>query len=341
MSNGRKKSRRWKKSIDEKNRLIDRLVTTNRDKRRVYYYFKDRYALYLLGRAAGRGSSVRSLKKSPFAPLINRPVVKSALATHGRPTVTRSDFESIWPADPLAYRITFDSWGQTSRLAWRKGWNQTSRGGKNLVAQLNFPVSHNRAYHTLVDTEDNRPFEYYGHPVSEQEQTLAWARIDIDPEEGVALIEEVQSDWLHDVFSILRGLNSCGHTGEARRRCRGAYLDDWGVGGDERRFRLYVERVFWPLACLWQETMLSAVIEYLAEELAITSIYFHTWETGRWVKGMDEDHPPPRSIYTELARKFCFGKTNEGPRLVEESLERRIGTRRKYLDLSFRRLDLP
>lgn len=49
-------------------------------------------------------------------------------------------------------------------------------------------------------------FNYCGHPVSRQRNTLAWARLDLDLNSATALIEEIQSDWIRDVVWPEAGL---------------------------------------------------------------------------------------------------------------------------------------
>jgi hypothetical protein len=39
-------------------------------------------------------------------------------------------------------------------------------------------------------------FEWSAHPIRRSPSTLAWSRVDIDFENGEALIEEIQTDWV-------------------------------------------------------------------------------------------------------------------------------------------------
>jgi hypothetical protein len=70
--------------------------------------------------------------------------------------------------------------------------------------------------------------------------------------------------------------------------------------------------------CLWDEAALSAAIKFIIDELGIGQIYYHTFDTGNVLKGMWNSHPP-RSLYTDLPRKFCFDLTDEAPRMLNTS----------------------
>ena len=71
----------------------------------------------------------------------------------------------------------------------------------------------------------------------------------------------------------------------------------------------YYETVLAPHVRTWAEATLCATLWVLRERLGIEAVWFHTFEGSR-LKG---DCDPPRSLYTDLPRKFCFGKTREAP----------------------------
>jgi hypothetical protein len=62
----------------------------------------------------------------------------------------------------------------------------------------------------------------------------------------------------------------------------------------------------------WAEAMLAATIWFLREELGIKTIFYHTFDSGCRLKGI-EDTLPPRSLYTVLPKKFCFEETDRLP----------------------------
>ena len=68
-----------------------------------------------------------------------------------------------------------------------------------------------------------------------------------------------------------------------------------------------------PKAKHWPRTILTATLWFLLEELGIKTIFFHTHESGMRLKQI-KFSAPPRSIYTDLPRLFCFRTTHNGPR---------------------------
>ena len=113
--------------------------------RSCFHYFKDRYALQLLGYAAGDGQSIESLRRSRYARLLNKPAVKQLLAECGNGRLDRGHTEAQWQAPLLPFLLTVGLWGDKK---WWRG-NQTSRPGFNLVLRLNFSRHHDREFQRL------------------------------------------------------------------------------------------------------------------------------------------------------------------------------------------------
>ena len=61
--------------------------------------------------------------------------------------------------------------------------------------------------------------------------------------------------------------------------------------------------------------MLAATLWFLYVELGIQRIYYHAYESGCVLKHINSTKPP-RSLYTELPRKFCFEKTTQAPEFL-------------------------
>ncbi|MEM8814499.1 MAG: hypothetical protein AAGE85_01665 [Pseudomonadota bacterium] len=262
-----------------------------------FYYFKDRYALLLLRLAIAGGTSKKALQQSRFAKLLDKEVVKEAIRlARGKP-LSGAAFDAYWPARYECYFLTLGVWG--SRYG---GWEQTSRPGYNLVLQLNFPSEHNEAYRKLVDPEGDRPFEYYGHPIAQAPMhTLAWSRLDIDLASGEALIEEVQTDWIREAQWARR----------AAVQAKDSF-EFYGTEMNRDRVIRYVDSVLRRHEETWDEAMLSATLRFLREELGVRSIFYHTHESGARLKRI-QVRLPPRSVYTQLPRRFCFEETTERP----------------------------
>jgi len=278
---------------------IDSLRALLPSGRTLFPYFKDKYALQLLGYALPRPTPVAELRQHPAAQLLQKPLVRSVLAQCGG-TLDRS---RLYPLEPTApeqhYTLSLDVWGEDG-----KGTPQTSRGGANLVLQLNFSHAHNRALQSLLKpVEGLDPFNFRGHPAlrdprRERRYTLAWARLDIDFEQGEALIEEIQTDWLRTAARIRRLAASWGEVPFTRR------YGSRFAGGREAFIR-YHDEVLLPHAAHWDEAMLAATLFFLREELGLPAIWMHSARSGALLKNI-RGSLPPQSLYTSLPQRFCF-----------------------------------
>lgn len=280
-------------------------------RRRVFRYYKDRYAPLLLGYAFGAGASVREIKQSRFAQLLERPVMKRTVALLPDGFLTPAIVEAGAPYSDIPYVITFGQWGyDTTRR--HLDYYQTTRPGRNLVLQLNFSGEHDTLYRRLFPFTDWRSFTVSGHPVStEGRTTLAWSRIDLDRRTGEALIEEIQNDWIR---------------GALRRHAwyRERFLLHQAAGDLDleepwvaRGWALaeYMAGVLEPHLAIWAEATLAATICVLREELGIRTIYYHTHRSGQRLKRI-RTGAPPRSLYSTLPRSFCFRATRDIPEFL-------------------------
>ncbi|MFK7889130.1 MAG: hypothetical protein AB8G16_19920 [Gammaproteobacteria bacterium] len=305
------------------NKEIDEIIECLPKGKTPFYYHKDRYALLLLKLATEGIVTKRDISGGRFGQLLSKRVVKDVLGLCGDGKISAEHFDALWPLRYECYFLTLGRWGSRSRT-----WDQTSRAGQNLVLQLNFSSEHDDPYRKLVDPEDERPFEYSGHPIARPPlHTLAWSRLDIDLDSGVALIEEIQNDWVRKALW--------------RRRWVTGYLTDKAPSEERlkaRRFLMYLESVLKRHTAMWDEAMLSATIWFLREELGIRRIFYHTHESGSVFKSIICGKPP-RSIYTVLPRKFCFIQTDERPEFLQEKRKTRAARQRvanaRFFEMSF------
>lgn len=267
-----------------------------------FWYFRDRYALLLLG-MLGDEIGKRQVKRSTFSQLLDKAVVKSVFAEHRGRAVPRDAFEYRVAASPESYSLTLDTWG--SNKDW---WMQTTRRGYNLVLQLNFPPEHDQAYRRLVDPEGEMPFVCFDHPVIEKRRsTLAWSRFDVDLGNGEALIEEIQTDWLRFAKEFR----------QQAERARGRF-GRWGfMVHKEAMIEYFDEEMTKHLH--WDEAMLAASVWFLRRELGIRTIFYHTPESGAAIKRTGY-RQPPRSIYSRLPRRFCFRQTDRRPAFMSKKI---------------------
>ncbi len=280
--------------------LLARCATETR-----FAYGEDEFARTLLRLAKNRHGSERALRASPFARLLERPSIKRHRATLPPEAALDRALVSPEPHVDLQYRVTWGRWGSSDPTSWPNR-DQTSRPGENLVMQLNFTRTHNRAYQKLLCPE-TAPFGSSGHPIHERLITMSWARIDIEEAAGEATIEEVQNDWLREAVEV---------AGYVRRNGELPGWFDRYADTTPEQLLAYVDSVLAPHLAHWAEATLTAAIEWLVEQRGIRRIFYNTWETGNRLKGLSEGWGPPRSLYSSLPRRFCFQEAHRTPRAL-------------------------
>ncbi len=288
-----------------------------------YRYFKGAYAPRLLTMLMPKQASIHSIKKTRFGRLLEQPLLKSAVANCGDGRLTQETLSSLWCEPSLPFLLTVSRWGGKRE----RDWFQTSRFGENLVLQLNLPAENTRKLRTLVDSEGEWTINgrYSSHPVQMHKRersfrdTLGWSRIDVDFEHNEALIEEVQSDGVRNIRRWARYHRGRENLGSRR------ILE----------FCQWFER-YQPI---WAEAMLLATIEFIQHELGVNRIFMHTARSGWRVKKMDKDWHAPRSLYTDLPRKFLFKRTFAAPEfLLQERCYKQLI--RKNPDIDFYQLSM-
>ncbi|MGI9463102.1 MAG: hypothetical protein ACR2OM_04145 [Aestuariivirgaceae bacterium] len=297
-------------------KLANEIIACLPKERTLFPYYEDRYAVMLLERLAGEGIAIADIKSSGFGKLLSRPLIKRLVATKGDGWLSYGDLLTIPASDVEHYVLTLGLWGSAHG---RANWCQTSRRGVNLVLQLNFSRKHDRLYRKLVDPQDCKPFVMDCHPVCTRgRNTLAWARIDLDWQNGEALVEEVQNDWLRDAEFYLR---TARHLLTSNRGLRSTI--HVGFQNEVRAIDVvtYVEKVLKLHRRVWSEAMLAAAIWFLCDEIGIHRIWYHDHDTGARLKKIDQVKPP-RSLYTDLPKRFCFERTCKAPEFILERATR-------------------
>jgi hypothetical protein len=131
---------------------------------------------------------------------------------------------------------------------------------------------------------------------------MAWARLDIDLDNGEALIEEIQTDWLREARVCYERLRSLGKS----------YWRRWMRAPEN--FSEYYETCLARHAAHWDEATLAATLFFLREELGLPDIWMHTPQSGLRLKEMNAKYAaPPVSLYSDLPRRFCFHATDSLP----------------------------
>lgn len=309
----------------KKQELEEIIACLSRD-RTLYYYCKDRYVASLLRYFFSTGVSVGEIKRSQAAQLLRKPAVQQYLSRWGSGFLSTEGMDAFWPHEAEAFILTVGKWGDGS---W--GWDQTSRPGYNLVLHLNLSEKHNRAFRRLLRPKQDGLFNGCGHPTLQRgerdyfRETLAWARIDLDFSSNEALIEEIQTDWVRGAHRLL----DCAERGHFPR-----FLAN-RINCKHEDVILYVQEVLDKYANVWDEAMLSATIHFIREELGISNVYYHTFETGRVLKRIRWTQPP-RSLYTKLPRRFCFEQVDDVPTFLKKERVVRRSLKKLVKPASFR-----
>ena len=289
----------------------------------VFPHFPEREAAWLLHRQLDGPARIAELRRGPTAGLLNRPGVRDVLSACGNGYVaphhllplanplfafgrerelmidraSEAAFDVAAAADWQSYSVSFTGWADRARrAAWRE--LQLSRPGGNLVLQLNFPESYRAKFEELFGTKAREEIEYYGHPVRcDGPITMAWARLDLDPWGEDVLIEELQTDWLR----FLQDNRS-----EMLSRCS-PYLS-----AARRKFLDQSHEVFHKG---WARALMLAVLAFADRELGASRVWLHRPETGAKLKNI-RGCLPPRSLYTDLPRRFGFRETDRAPEFL-------------------------
>lgn len=292
-----------------------------------FLYYADRESPWLFARAMPERAPVAALKAGPLARWLNRPLMRPVVAACGG-TLARADVEAVADAeryglmDDLSraagegvaaafalpwqdFAISFTTWGR----AQTHGWDQTSRPGSSLVIQLGFPSDHVALMGHYLLLGERKLFEYAEHPIrTHGRPTLAWARVDI--EDGVALIEEVQSDWLRTALVLA----------ERSRDRRARTRHTRSLEGYEAELRQRYGKV-------WPRAMMLATLTVLAD-MGVREVFMHQAATGRVMKRIP-GRAPPASIYTALPKSFAFVPTNEVPPFIQRVRRKDLGRLRR------------
>ncbi|SMF65846.1 hypothetical protein SAMN02745866_04235 [Alteromonadaceae bacterium Bs31] len=289
--------------------LLTEVINCLRGERTLYYYYPDKYAIYLLQRfVAKEGAvSIRELRKSQWATLLNRPSLKSIVAQCGDGQLRESTLNAYCLYTQEPFVLTLGAWGKQARYSCA----QTSRPGVNLALQLNLSQHWSKWFKRIVKKEANSFFDC-GHPLSAtRELTLAWARLDVEFDTDEVLIEEIQSDLIRYILAMQQSAQAAIKRGQGEFRY-------YGVAIEAVPFLRFAKAFTGQFKSYWQEAMLAAALSFCFDELGLNRLYYHSFETGNALKNLRWSKPP-RSLYSELPRKFCFATTTEAPQFLAKN----------------------
>ncbi|MEM7359707.1 MAG: hypothetical protein AAF431_11465 [Pseudomonadota bacterium] len=266
-----------------------------------FRYYPGAYAPRLLSLLIPEQMRLKKLKQTRFKRLLEHKNLRDVVASSGGGILHREALDAVWQEPSQPFLLSLCRWGSNTE----RDYHQTSRFGENLVLQLNLPKVSQRKFKEWINPDSTLTGSWSYHPVQLPyknplfRDTLAWSRIDLDFRHNEALIEEVQSDSVRDVRRWARRYRRCGC-----KRCRQRLLFvDW----------------FDNYANIWSEALLMATIWFINQELGIERIYMHTARSGWQVKKMCKSVHAPRSLYSDLPRKFAFKRTWAAPEFLLET----------------------
>lgn len=297
--------------------LLQEILACLRGERTVFHYCPDQYAVYLIRRVLNQYKrvGVRDLRNSRWSSLMSRPAIRELITHCGDGYLYPEVLEDFWLSEPEPFVLTLGQWG--ARNQWT--WSQTSRPGSNLVLQLNLSRKWCRRFCGVVQQTANE-FLGFAHPISDSRSaTLAWVRMDFDFETDEVLIEEIQSDLVREIASIYKLARF------AAKQESFSYYGDTFKTVDAISFS---EMFLSTFGKIWHEAMLAAALFFVFDELGFSRLYYHSFETGNKMKNLRWSKPP-RSLYSDLPKKFCFEKVEHAP----EFLQREKTIRRKLKKL--------
>ncbi len=271
-----------------------------------FYYAPERSTCDLLRYHIGHSMAISELKRSAFAKLLQRPVMKQIVAGCGDGRIHSQQL--AWtPEHSYLFLLSLDSYGEDEGQYVR--FSQLIRRGHNLVLQINLSCEHDIYYQELIQCHRQKPFAYLSHPVHQDYNSLAWTRLDIDLDTGEAFIEEIQSDFVRLVARVAKGYtkekDGWLYRYSEYNECLGLY----------HNVKHYIEHVAAPYLQHWQDVSMLATIWFLKEELGIHDIYMHNHQTVNKVKECEA----PRSLYHDLPKRFCFQQSKAVPTFLRQS----------------------
>ncbi len=290
--------------------------------REKFPYIKDGFALTRILDETGDGKCVGDIRKGPNGRLLNLPLVREFIRLAGSGKLTPDLFFYRSPDPTDLYLVTLDQWG-SDRKYWGRSWEQMARPGFNLVVQLNLSgIQLERMRRVDPGLLEYLTPRYSSHPVRDDGNiTVGWARVDMDIRTGVALIEEIQSDWIRDAVQLRNTVTKLSVKEDINRatlkRQRKLPRKHWLEYLDSADFR--------RVETHWAEATLEATCQFLRKEIGITETYFYDFDTGCRFKGLlDDDWQPPRSLYSNLPKRYGMERVAEVPPFLMKKRSRHL-----------------
>lgn len=306
---------------NEEIRYIKRCIDTPL----TFQYSEGTFAKILLDYTTKDGERIANIKNNRMGYLLNKPSIKKIVAQCGNGILDKDLLKEEWTEKTKIFSLSIGQWGILESKKKNCTYYQVSRPQKSLVLQVNFGGDHDNFFYSNFSKKQRVFFSEDLHAGHFKRNSLGWVRIDLDLDSGESLIEEVQTDWMKTVLQL-------------RKELKKENSDHLLVMNRPSACKSYVDYMLARYKN-WDEILLSSAIRFLKEELGMETIWYHTFESGRFYKMMPDYSLPPRSLYTTLPKKMGFECVNEIPKILQECKElRRMNNVAK--DQKFFKLDL-
>ncbi|HAA10745.1 MAG TPA: hypothetical protein DCE41_03230 [Cytophagales bacterium] len=259
-------------------------------------YYQDQFIMHHLARLVKEEPmTVKRFKQSRYSGWLRKQILQEFLAKQLQGLITTESILMSPQVPQLFLTYSLGKWGGMGVL--NRSHFQTTRVGFNLVLQVNLCKGLVNTFKRYVSKKAEMP-KFWGHPVSDVHATLGWVRLDFDLGTDSILIEEIQSDLVRQLPKMMQ-----------RMKPRNPKGDETVSNG----IRKFLRREFEPYNRMWSEALLACALQFIDQELGFRQVYMHTWESGCVLKGISQRHGPPRSLYTQLPKKFGFVKQDKPP----------------------------
>ena len=128
-----------------------------------------------------------------------------------------------------------------------------------------------------------------------------------------------------------REIKNIPHPDDQQTMCYG------GVILTLKAFKTYLNQVISDHMKLWDEALLSAAIWFVRHELGLSTLYIHDFDSGNRLKAI-AGRLPPRSLYTDLPKKFCFEQIDHAPLFLAAQPSKALKTLTKAGQVRFWKL---
>ena len=164
----------------------------------------------------------------------------------------------------------------------------------------------------------------------------------IDGGVGVRALSGEKTGFAYSDEIVLPALLEAAHAARAIARSGTAgSVQAWRAQGKEvkQEAAAFIAETAERYGRIWAEAVLLAAVAVARRYLGARGVWLHQPHTGAKLKRI-RDRQPPRSLYTDLPRRFCFAATDRAPQLLYDARSQAVHRLRRAPRPVFWRLDL-